>query len=181
LSAVIVSGFAATHLYQVITFLIILGIVAGVIIVWLLLAPVIIEADSRVPNFSLRWWGVGHADIFYDGEWTVKWKLFFFGKTMKLQPRREKRTKKKIAKPRRRKMKAGRMLKMAIRIIRSFRVHHWQWVLDTGDNTLNAKLYPVNYLPGCYGHMQVNFTGINYLCFRISNRPWRVLLVLLKR
>jgi len=78
-------------------------------------------------------------------------------------------------------MKAGRALKLAVRIIRSFRVHYWQWALDTGDNTLNAKLYPVNYLPGCYGHLKVNFIGDNYLGFRISNRPWRVLWALIKR
>lgn len=180
--------FARVHLYGVITFLIITGIVLGFILLWLLFAPVVLEADTRVPYMLLRWRGIGHAAITYDEEWRLKWKVFFFGKTITLGPEMKTGTKKKkaIEKPRKvvkkkKKRSAVKMLTKMIRIIKTFRVQYWQCAVDTGDNTLNAKLYPFNFLPGCYGHVQINFTGMNYLNFRISNRPWRVLRAFLKK
>lgn len=173
------------HLWDVIVFLIIIGFILGVLL-WLLFAPVVLEADTRVPYVLLRWTGIGQATILYDEEWKLKWRLFFFGKTVDLKDIARTKKKKAIDKPRKvvkkkKKTAPGKMLMKMIRVIKTFRVHSWQWALDTGDNTLNAQLYPVNFLPGCRGHMLVNFTGENYLQFRISNRPWRVLWAWMKK
>lgn len=167
--------------------LIILGILLGLITL-LLFAPVIVEADSRIPYLLVRWKGIGRAAITYEEEWMLKWRLLFFGKTIVLTPGTKAETKKKKliekpakAKKKKKKTEPGKMMRKMIRIIKTFRVHYWQWALDTGDNTLNAKLYPVNFLPGWQGHLLVNFTGENYVCFRISNRPWRLLFAWMKR
>ncbi|MFN8290280.1 MAG: hypothetical protein U0U70_08490 [Chitinophagaceae bacterium] len=161
-----------------ISFLIITGCVLGFILLWLLFAPFTMEADTRVPYLRFRWMGIGSAEIRYEDDWRLQWRLFFFGKSMKLGDMKSKGPKKE--KPRkqvkkRKRMPAGKMFRKVVRIIKTFRVEYWQWALDTGDHTLNAKLYPVNFFPGCYGHLQVNFNGMNYCSFRIRNRAWNVL------
>ncbi len=66
------------------------------------------------------------------------------------------------------------------RVLATFRVEQWQLAIDTGDYVLNAQLYPVNFLPRCYGHLQINFTGENYGYIRIRNRPWQLLYAYLR-
>lgn len=169
-----------------ITVLIILVAVLVVILLWLLFAPLSLEADSRIPFMRIRWAGIGKAAILFDGEWTISWNLFWWKKTVSLYALIEKQTTKKISKPgqpevgkkKRKAMKPAKAWRMFQRIAGTFRVHEWQWALDTGDHTINAKLYPVNFLPGCRGHLLVNFTGENYIRFRISNQAWRILYAL---
>lgn len=138
------------------------------------------EADSRVPYIRFSWKGVGGAEIFYREDWLLKWNFLFFGKTMELgkQSKKKKFEKpvKRTKKKEKKKMQPVKMFRKIVRVIKTFRVDYWQLAIDTGDNTLNAKLYPANFLPGCRGHLQVNFNGVNHLRFRIRNRAWNVLI-----
>ncbi len=168
-----------------ITVLIILGAVLVFVLLWLLFAPLSIEADSRIPYMGVRWAGIGRAVILYDGEWKISWRLFWWNKSTTLLSLLEKQTTKKLTQTKRATKKKRRSLVSMWRKVRrvagTFRVHEWQWALDTGDHTVNARLYPVNFLPGLYKHLQVNFNGINYCSFRISNQAWRVLYALIRK
>lgn len=165
-----------------VTFLLIAGLVLLFIALWLLFTPIIIEGDTRVPYLRFRWRGIGKAEITYQENWLLKWRLLFFGRTIDLEKSSAKRiSKKTVSHQKKKKMKAGTMLRKMVRIIKTFRVDHWQLALDTGDNTLTAQLYPVNFMPGMKGHLEVNFNGVNYFRFRIRNRAWKILIAYLKK
>ncbi|HRG81753.1 MAG TPA: hypothetical protein PLO99_04510 [Chitinophagaceae bacterium] len=61
------------------------------------------------------------------------------------------------------------------RVFRSFSVEKWQLAIDTGDATLNARLYPLNWIPVLQGHLFVNFNGDQHFQCRIRNTGWRLL------
>lgn len=151
---------------------------------WLLLAPFELECDTRVPLLRLRWKTIGSAEITYEEGWKAVCRVLFFRKTIPLpagtKAKKEIKGKKEKGK-RRKKMPAGLAMRKLLRVLFTFRVRHWEWALDTGDQTLNAKLYPANYMPRLQGHLQVNFTGVNYFSCRVQNRPWRILYAWLKR
>lgn len=77
-------------------------------------------------------------------------------------------------------MKIRQLLKKAVRIIKTFRVTEWRLAVDTGDHTRNAQLYPLNFLPGTFRHLQINFRDENYLVLKIRNRPWKILYAFLR-
>jgi hypothetical protein len=155
----------------------IVGFVIVTIIIWLMLAPVIVEVDSRVPFVSFRWLSIGSARLFFEDEWKLKWRILIFRQTHSLSKMGSKKKivhkseKKKTVK----KVRFSKIFKKFRRVLRTFRVRYWQLAVDTGDDTLNARLYPLNYLPHCQGHLLVNFGDENYIKFRISNRPIRIL------
>jgi hypothetical protein len=147
----------------------------------LLLAPFVIEADTRVPYLLFRWRGIGHARLYFEKEWQLDLRVFFFRKNMLLPVAAKATTNKKQRTHKAaRKRSFSRMLQKMRRVLATFRVEQWQLAIDTGDHVLNAQLYPVNFLPGCYGHVQVNFTGDNYVYILIRNRPWQLLYAYLR-
>lgn len=154
--------------------IILLILICGVLL--LLLAPFVIEADTRVPYLLFRWRGIGHARLYFEKEWQLDIRVFFFRKNMQLPVAKKATTKKKKHNHQpAAKRSFSRMLQKMRRVLGTFRVEQWQLAIDTGDHVLNAQLYPVNFLPRCYGHVQVNFTGENYGYIRIRNRPWQLL------
>ena len=77
-------------------------------------------------------------------------------------------------------MKTTLLLKKIIRIIRTFQVTEWQLAVDTGDHSRNAQLYPLNFLPGAFPHLQINFRDENYLVLKTRNRPWKIVFAFLR-
>jgi hypothetical protein len=150
------------------------------LVLWLLWAPLQLEIDSRQPVARLRWISIGRAAVWYEEEWWLSFRVFFFQKTLRLasiKAKPKKRPAKRMKKPKRR----GRMtLQKMIRLLRSFRVQEWKWALDTGDYPLNARLYPLNFTNRLRNHLLVNFNNENYLYVSIWNRPWRMLWAFLR-
>lgn len=139
---------------------------------WLLLAPMQLEIDTRLPGAGLRWFSIGRARIWYDKEWWLSFRVFFYRKTLRLASVRP--GPKKIGTGRVKK-RSGFSLKKMIRVLRSFRVQEWKLAIDTGDYPLNAQLYPLNFADRFRNHLLVNFNEENFLYVRIRNSPWRVL------
>jgi hypothetical protein len=152
---------------------------------WLLLSSLNIEIDSRVPRAGIKWGTIGSAKIWYDEKWRMHIRAPFYektsplaelkGKSRKIIP--EEAAKKKEEKKRR---NLRRVLKMIIPMVKTFRVTEWKLALDTGDYSLNASLYPINFLPYTINHILVNFQTENYLVLKVRNRPWKILIVFLK-
>ena len=77
-------------------------------------------------------------------------------------------------------MKAGRMLKKSLKVIKTFCVKEWQLSIDTGDNVRNAQLYPLNFMRFTNNHLHINFIGENYFRLKVKSRPWKILYAFLK-
>lgn len=91
---------------------------------------------------------------------------------MKKKPAKTGRLKKEKTK---KKVKPRRMLLKAVNMAKAFRIIEWKLAIDTGDYVRNAQLYPLNFVPGFFNHLGVNFCDENYLVLKIVNRPWRIL------
>ena len=148
------------------------------IVFLLLLSPLFMEVDTRIPAASLQWQNIGHATIWYDEEWKLSMQLFFYSKTISINKLKNKPRKKKSGLQKKKQLKKGsrfQKVKKMIRVLQTFRVTEWKLALDTGDYTRNAQLYPLNFIPYTHEHLHINFTGENYLLLKIRNRPWNIL------
>ena len=143
---------------------------------WLLVAPLLIEIDTRVPRAKMKWQSIGSGTAFYNGEWWLTFRIFFYHKTIRFSEIASKPHKKRIAKKRTKKpLPASRALKKIAAVLRTFHIKEWQLAIDSDNYVLNAKLYPLNYLPHTAEHIHINFTDENYLVLKLSNRPWKIL------
>lgn len=151
------------------------------ICIWLLLSPFIIEVDTRIPQVGIRWISIGKMRIWYEDEWWLSFRIFFYTKKIRVAAIKRKAKKKDdAAKTRRRKTRFISLLQKMIRISKTFRVQEWQLAVDTGDFTLNARLYPVNYLPYTHTHLHINFSDENYFILKMKNQPWKIALAYLQ-
>lgn len=72
--------------------------------------------------------------------------------------------------------KRGMTLDRAGKLLKSFRVKSFRLELDTGNPVLNAKLYPLLFLPGLRTwDVGINFLGRNHVSLQIVNRPIYIL------
>lgn len=169
------------HLYIVVTVLLIVLFILLSLILFLLLSPLWIELDTSLPMSRIHWWGIGSAELSYEKEWKAKLRILFFKRIYYLERTKESR----IARTKTKKRKQAKNKKPGIpfrvmiskirRVLRSFIVEKWQVAIDTGDATLNARLFPLNWMPGLQGHLLVNFNGEDYFRCRIRNTGWRLL------
>ncbi len=141
----------------------------------MLASPLLLELDTKSASARFTWPGIGKASVWYDGEWWLFFRVFFFRKKMKLSghptkkeiPVRAAGEKKKPS----RKISFGKL----IRCIKTFRVEEWKLALDSGDYTINAQLYPLNFMAGLRGHLNINYMEENSLYLKIRNYPWKIL------
>ena len=162
--------------------LIILIVLLG-FIAWLIFSPLVLEIDTRMPQAAIRWIRIGKARVWYDNEWWLSFRIFFYRKTIRFSDIKSKTKRIKAAKPkekRKRKMRISRLLRKMIRVLKTFRLTEWQLAIDTGDYCLNAQLYPLNYLPHAFEHLHINFAGKNYFVMKMKNRPLNILYAYLR-
>ena len=148
---------------------------------WLLLAPLQLQIDTRIPEISFRWISVGKAKIVYEQDkWWLKISVFFFFKQWDLEGLIFK-PKKKVRKNRpKTKRGLSKWLRKLFNLIKTFRVTKWQIAIDTGDDVRNAWLYSLNFYPGISNHFCVNFFDESYLLLEIRNAPWKMVYALMK-
>jgi hypothetical protein len=65
-------------------------------------------------------------------------------------------------------------------ILKTFKMVQWQIAADTGNYPVNARLFPLNYYPPFRNHININFNDENYVVFKCSNTPWRILFAWIK-
>jgi len=157
-----------------------IGIVVFLLLIlcWLLISPLVINIDTRIPNAGIRWVSIGNARIWFEEEWWLSMRILFFRKTFRLAEIKGKPRKTKVRKEikeSKRKTNINRMMMKIVRVIKTFRVTKWELAVDSGDYSRNAQLYPLNFLPYTFKHLYVNFRDENYLLLTIRNRPWKIL------
>jgi hypothetical protein len=144
---------------------------------FLLFSRIVVEVDTRIAKAELRWQGIGMVKVWYEDEWWLSMKVPFYRKTLRFADIK-KRSKTPKDQPRKKRNKRPGMLRMvrkAIKLIKTFRVIEYQLAVDTGDNSSNAQLYPLNFTRWTFGHLNINFRDENFLVLKIQNRPWKVL------
>jgi hypothetical protein len=146
------------------------------IIGWLLLAPLQLQIDTRIPEISLRWITVGKAIIGYEqGKWYLKISALFLSKRWELEKLVLKSKKKAHGVKSKKKARHYNWLKKFTNLVKTFRVTRWQIAMDTGDPSKNAWLYPLNFYPGARHHLYINFLDENYFLLEIRNSPWKLI------
>jgi hypothetical protein len=163
-------------------FWLVIILVMAAVLCWLLISPLRLEIDTRVPRASLSWFSIAAAQIWYDKEWWFRFRVLFFQKTIRLEAARSgsKTLPRAQAKPGRRKHPRFRFRKI-IRLLRTFRVRQWTLAIDTGDFVRNGQLYALNFAPSLANHLFINFSGESYLVLVITNRPWKIIYAFLRR
>ena len=151
---------------------------------WILISPLELKIDTRVPEVIIRWRSIGRASVVYDNdEWWLNIHVLFFKKNWSLMQMifADKKNKKKVkAIQGQRKKGRGKWMGKFITIIRTFRISQLRIAFGSSDNTINAKLYPLNFLPLTRQYIYINFTDENYLLLTIKNRPFRIIYALMK-
>ena len=169
-----------------IALLILLAILLGVII-YVLVAPVVIEIDTVNNLYRVRFFRFAYGRFYFNGidpwiEVEIAWwhKKYNLLTALKNLPADNPKPLPESTEE----DKGARTIpwRKLIAIIRSFEVEKFSWHLDTDDFALNGELYG---LFACYkytfGHdVTINFAGDNYLALTIKNSAWRVLKALLK-
>ena len=148
---------------------------------WIFFSPIVLEIDSRVPHAGIRWASIGEAWLWYDESWWLSFRILFFRKKIKLPV--IKKDHKKISKQTKKvtvRKKNYVTFKKIIRVIKTFKVKQWEIGIDTGDNVLNAQLYPLNHLPYSFGHLNINFKEENFIYIKVYDNAWRILYAFLR-
>lgn len=165
-------------------FWIIILLVLLLIVGWLLLSPIEMHIDTRVPHASFSWLSIGGATVVYEKQdWFLKVKIFLFRKEWSLskllaQPAAKDKKPEKVKKARR--TSNLKVMNRAIKMLRTFRVIEWKLALDGNDHLSYAMLYPLNFLPYLGGHIYINYEDETYLQLKIRNQPWRMVYAWIK-
>lgn len=140
--------------------------------------PIDLLIDTYSNKYYLNIRGFAKASVEKDNVKIIRIKLrlffmnFYFYPLKQYVLRNNKKTPKK--KQRKRKLRIG--LKKYLQILKSFKIKRFDLELDTGDYTMNAKLYPVFvFLNYSVGHFKVNFEDRNQLVLHIQNRPINII------
>ena len=153
-------------------------------ICWLLLSPIEMHIDTRVPHASFSWLSIGRAIVIYEKEeWFLKVKILLFRKEWPLsklftQPAKKKKPEKiKKAGSRAANLK---VMNRSFKMLKTFRVIEWKLAMDGNDHIRYAMLYPLNFLPYLGRHIHINFEDQTYLLLKIRNQPWRMVYAWIK-
>lgn len=151
---------------------------------WILLAPLELKIDTRVPLIMARWKSIGTATLVYeDEEWWLKIQVLFFAKKWNLVQMifTDREKKKKMVRSSRRKSKRKHMpILKFFKILKTFKMVQWKMVVSADDNTENARWYWLNFFPLTKQYVRINFTEENYLLLVIKNKVWRIAYAFLK-
>lgn len=146
------------------------------LIVYALLVPIDLFINTNTNQYYVQIRGFAKVSIEKDNVEIIRIKLRMFFMNFYLYPLKYTgfKEKKKIDKKHKIKRKFG--LKKGLQIFKSFKIKRFNLEIDTGDYTLNAKLYPVFvFLNYNVGHFKVNFEDRNQLVLHLQNRPINII------
>lgn len=162
-----------------------LGILLGILVVYILLAPIILSIDTYKNDYSIQLKGLAKASIepHKDELLKVKIRVLFFKFYFNPIDAYFKHQKNKALKPKKKtNRKSSRQLnfKKGLQVLKTCKIKRFVMNLDTGNVITNAKLYPIfSFLNYYVGGFNINFQGQNYLSVRLQNRPIHILKTLL--
>jgi len=146
------------------------------LIIYLLFIPVILFIDTATNQYYIQLKGLAKASIELHSKEVLIFKLrvsffnFYFYPLRKRRPSISEK-KKMIKRNGIKNIKKFGFRKIS-RVLRSFKIKNLIIDIDTGDWTLNAKLYPIfSFLNFTVGSFNINFEGRNRMVLHMQNRP----------
>lgn len=158
-----------------------LGLIIGILLLVLfivLFTSFEIEIDTENWEVLFRWGKIGAVCMWYDDTVKIRLKVLFYKKIVTpsfFTNRSNGGRKKTLTLKSKNKATGKRVLTRIIRIINSFKVVAWNLAIDTGDNILNARLFPLNFIPMSYNHVNINFLNKNFLYIKVRNNVWKII------
>lgn len=152
-------------------FIIIISVLI-LLLLWILVAPVIIYLDTDRNRYFLSLPGIFKAMVIPSERlFHIRFRIFFVPFTYDpFTEKPEKKKKEKKIKKRRPKKISG-LFKLAIRVLRSFRIRKLELDIDTDDYILNAWLIPVFSTVNSENiQMRANFEGYASLLLDLRTR-----------
>ena len=150
---------------------------------WILVSPLELKIDTRIPEIIIRWRSIGSASVVYENdEWWIHIHILFFNKNWSLMQMifADKKNTKKVEKIQsQRRKSSSKWIGKILRIIKTFKIKQLQIAIGSSDNTINAKLYPLNFLPLTRQYVSINFIDENYLLLTVKNQPFRIIYALM--
>lgn len=145
------------------------------LVVGLLFVPMKFFVDTSKGTYYASLQGLAKASLELDQEVLLRVRLkVFFLERCYYPLKKSKKVKKSSAKKTvgKSKIRLGKLL----RVLKTFKVQRFSVDMDTGDYTLNAKLYPIfMFLDRRVGSFHINFHDCNRLVLDVRNRPYRIL------
>ena len=141
-------------------------------IVYVLFTPIILWVDTYKKQYFIQLKGIAKASLepMKEEVFRLKLNVLFFNYYLyplkyKFQNNKNKKTERVIK-------NRSIEFKKIVRVLNSFKIKKMLVNIDTGDWTLNAKLYPLFYFSNYgKGNFRINFQGRNQLVLHIQNRP----------
>lgn len=166
-------------------------IVLFVLLIGLLLMPVCMRVDTSINQYEIEIPGLFRAAIVPHEEdiIQIKMRILFFNKTIRpfdLKPgKKENRKNKEERRKKKRNIGKGRSgresLRLAWKMLKSFKVNYLYVNIDTNDAIWNAFLIPVfHFFSGPGKVWKINWHEEQLVRFEIENRPIRVLWAFVK-
>jgi hypothetical protein len=154
------------------------------LLAWILVSPLELKIDTRIPEIIIRWRSIGRASVVYENdEWWLYVHLLFYNKNWSLMQMifADKKNKKEFEKiqSQRKKSSSKWTIERFFKIIRTFKISQLKIAIGSSDNAINAKVYPLNFLPQTQRHLYINFEDENYLLLTIKNQPFRIIYALM--
>lgn len=159
-----------------------------VLLMWLLWAPLRLVIDTEQAVFRLEWRSIGCVAWLPEQALDLlEVRVLFFRRRLQLgetgRPKPEKRQEKKRPTPKRKgkSLSPKRLMRLAINVLRSFRVRRFHLIWDTDDFVRNAWFFPPAAWVSARGWpVQINFQGRRELALIVENRLARVVWAVLK-
>jgi len=140
----------------------------------MLLVKIDLMIDTNTNQYYIQLRGLAKASIEKHPVEMLRIKLNLFFINYYFYPLRYigiNENKRKVTK-KNKKTKSKIGLRKGLRLLKSFKIKRFDLNIDTGDYTLNAKLYPLFlFLNNGVRHFHVNFENRNQFVLHIQNRP----------
>ncbi|MCB0567271.1 MAG: hypothetical protein KDD01_23125 [Phaeodactylibacter sp.] len=163
---------------MVLSIIVIVASVLLALVVWVLIAPLSLKADTYRNEYYLSWGGIGKAELIsVADEIVIRLRIAFWKKDFyPLHPSTAREKKKpKPKEEKKRKSQQTFPFRRAIKALKSFSIKYFRLEVDTDDFIWNAYLWPVVYwIEPLRRHVTVNFQGKNECRLLIQNRIWRL-------
>ena len=140
-----------------------------------------ITIDSIHQRYELQLVSIGFAKVRFEKDQALlKFRLFFFSKTIIFDPFKISRPKKKKVKKKKKSIGWTKMQHKAKGLLKSFKLEKLWLNIDTDNYYYNAFLYPIFFfIKGKNYRININYQGENELILILKNRPIRILFALI--
>jgi hypothetical protein len=161
-----------------------------IVLVLILLLKIVLHLDTVREEYFVQVGQVAKFSMVGSGI-SLKPQLRILWWNVQLKERKSKKKTPKAQKKREKKKRAKRALssfinnkrvKLGLKVVKSLQIKKLNLELDTGDNLLNAYLYPICWLIKSENRkLNINWNGQNHLILRLEGRVARMIYYMIKK